>query len=424
MSDLSIDTSSYPKPALPVSPFDIANKYGEVAQRAQNLQSGALTIQTQKLQNANIALTHFLSGINSLGPNASREDIIKKGQNLVDSGMVPQDMVDAMDARIPTDPKQMQAFHNELMTQGASHLEMIQGFLGLPDHTLDDGTSVKLIRTPQLPGQQPSVAASFNKQLPIGTPTVNNDPNSPDYQQPVMVGPSGPAGVTGSAPAASPLPVQPSPPTQPVAPAATITPPANPAFATPASQKDQSRVAQGNLVPTGAPPLFEPGKTSYVADQAIASARQGALKPILQALPFIKGLQTGPGTQTFNTAVSGLKAFGILPTDITNDPQVIRQEVAKKLAQYVQGNPLVGRSDAGQALAEAGSPDPKHQLSPALLKLVQDSIGLDRVNILKPNAFQNAITDPQGKRTVTPRTDFQNYLQHGSKFAGTIDERD
>jgi hypothetical protein len=75
----------------------------------------------------------------------------------------------------------------------------------------------------------------------------------------------------------------------------------------------------------------------------------------------------------------------------------------------VGNSPLAGRSDAAQTLAEAGSPNPKKQISQALQALTRDAIALDRVNILKPQAFKG--------------TDYQNYIKHSGTFPAGIDEK-
>ena len=72
-------------------------------------------------------------------------------------------------------------------------------------------------------------------------------------------------------------------------------------------------------------------------------------------------------------------------------------------------SPIAARSDASQILAEAGSPNPKKQILPALQNLTRDAIALDRVQILKPNAFKG--------------TDYQNYIKHEGNFPQSVDEK-
>lgn len=431
---MDTDTSSYPKPALPVSsPFQTADQIGGLMQRGQALQQGALTISKQKLDLANQSFNYMTNALNSLGPNASKEDLINVGQNMVDLGLVPQAMTDQMDTQIPDDPKQMPAFIDRLRTQTATHQEMVNYFQGQPS-VFDNGQEYKVIRAPQSPNQPTTIQ---NTGVPVALPpstTVPNQTPGPNYGTPTYMGnppqPGGPGGVTTLPPVnGTQLPIAPPP--------ATISPPqmlpANVSFNQPALNKDQSQLPA--LPPTapvpgrsiqqaanqpsgpaaGMPPLFDAGKQQYVADQDLATARQTAIKPALQALPLLQGLQTGPGTDTWNKAVAGLKAFGILPTDVANDPTAIYQEVEKKLAQYVSGNPVGQRSDAAQTLAEASSPNPKQQINPALIQLTKDSIVLDRLAAARAGSF----TDAQGDQ----RTDFQNYGSFRSQFPPSIDER-
>ena len=202
-------------------------------------------------------------------------------------------------------------------------------------------------------------------------------------------------------------------------------------FNPPMQNKDQSRVAAGTAIPgqptgpaTGMPPQFEEGRKQYNSDIELATQRQTALKPALQALPLLKQLQfAGPGTAAYTNIIAGLKNIGFLPTTIGNDPTAIQQEVEKKLAQYVGGNPVGQRSDAAQTLAEAGSPNPNHQIRPALIQLTRDAIGLDRLAAARAPAFTQKITNPDGSTTQAPRTDFQNYQTFRAGFPPSIDER-
>ena len=160
------------------------------------------------------------------------------------------------------------------------------------------------------------------------------------------------------------------------------------------------------------PPAFEEGKKQYAEDIAQASQTLQAIKPAQQALKLmdpevIKGLSgTGPIAEKTTKILSALQGVGILNT---TEPVAARQELTKKLAQYVGTSPLGNRSDAAQALKEAGSPNPNVQTLPALVNLTRDAIALDRVNAAKALAFDDK--------------DFSKYLQHKGSFANNIDER-
>ena len=154
---------------------------------------------------------------------------------------------------------------------------------------------------------------------------------------------------------------------------------------------------------------FKQNLDQYAADQNTATAKATQLKPIQQVIKLLPGLQSGPGTEQFNNAVATLKAFNIIPTG-ANDPTAIRQEVNKKLSQYVQANG--NRSDASQALKEESSPSAKIQIPQALAKLAKDQIALDRVEIARshPAALE-------GKNITT------EYGVHRQTFPQSQDEK-
>lgn len=414
MADTGIDTSSYPKAVQPVSALQTAGEIGGLLTTQQNLQKGNLAISQAQLDQANQAYNYMGQAINALGPNPSRDQILGVGKKMVDMKLVPQTMVDAMDARIPNDPKAIPAFMNEWASATADHQAQINQTRGQPE-TIDTGQGIQPVSISPINGIQ-STGAPIQKQLPPGTPTVN-----PATQQPGYIGPQ-PATAAPGAVAAPPaafgykLPIAPAP--------AAISPPQMPpadvSFNAPVLNKTQGRVPNNAptpaFTPSAAPPLFEAGKTQYVDDQNTAVARQTAMQPALQALPLLKQLQmAGPGTKQYTDIVASLKNFGILPTNSSNDPTAIQQEVEKKLAQYVSGNPVGQRSDAAQELATAGSPNPNHQIKPALIQLTKDSIVLDRLAAMRSSAF----TDEQGN----PRQDLQNYGSFRANFPAQIDNR-
>jgi HEAT repeat protein len=121
------------------------------------------------------------------------------------------------------------------------------------------------------------------------------------------------------------------------------------------------------------------------------------------------GFLSGPLTDQFTKIVAGLKSTGLVSIADDNDPTAIRQEVAKKLYQYVSNSPVGQRSDAAQTLREASSPNPNVQILPALIKLTKDAVALDRIEAAMPNAFKT------GK--------FEGYLKHKGTFPQSINEK-
>lgn len=374
------DTSSYPKAVLPVSPLDIAGKLG-------SLQQQKLQIDQAKLDQANQGLTYMTRAMGSIGPGKPPEEYIKVAQNAVDMGLVPQNMLHIFEQRIRSskDP------YNEFMTSAADHLQQINYHIG-QNKDLNDGSQVYSGRQiPVSKGGGFVPATQMPVQIPPGTP--NYDENN----QQVLTPPAGPSGVV-------PVPrVRPSLPAE-----RPITGATGPTVDRTA---ETPTTLDNRLAPlkAGPSPLFPEGKEAYTKDQLQASSRAQAIKPAIQALKLMPGLATGPGTSQFTDLVAAAKAWGIVDTKAEHDPTVLRQELTKKLAQYVGSSDIGKRSDAAQTLAEAGSPDPKKQILPALINLTRDAIALDRVQILKPNAFKG--------------TDYQNYIKHTGNFPQSVDEK-
>lgn len=390
-----VDTSSYLKPTPPKSALEVASDFGKLKQQQQQIESGGLTIDAQKLNNANQALGYLTRAFSSIGPNGTKDDYYKVGQNAVQLGLVPPAALNTYKQRLDA-AKTPQDFFNEIMTAAASHGEVIDYHLGRPG-LVDTGQANVPVRTPLAAGQGAPVQTGLpiQHQLPPGTevPTVAGtqrqgaQPYEPSPSPVLPTGPINAAGVTGQSNnfggnivGAERLPVQ-----QPRGPMA--------------SQ----------------PPMFEAGKKQLVEDQDLATGKLTAIKPALQALPLMKNLiSSGPGTQALTATLAGLSNAGLIPQGLT-DKVAAQQEVIKKLNQYVSNSPVAARSDAAQTLAEASSPTPKVQVLPALIKLTKDAIILDRVQAARANAF----VDDKGDQ----RNDLHNYGKHRSTFAASVDEK-
>lgn len=392
-------TDSYPKaPSMPVSPLDIARKFGDIQQQS-------LQINQAKLDQANQALGYMTRAMGSLGPNASKEDYAKVAQNAVDQGLVPQNTLNIYEERLQAAPTS-QDFYNEFMTAAAGHQQQIDYHLGKVG-TSETGQTV----TPTVVSPKPGFG-----QRPIGMPVQVQTPpqavvNNPDTNTPTTVGAQAPQLAPGTV--AQPTPLSVARPTvatnQPMSLSSLATSPAAPTAPATVAQRIDAANPTPKGYSAGTPPLFDEGKKAYTEDQGVALARATAMKPAEQALKLLPGLRSGPGTEPFNKAVAFLKANNIIDTDTKDDPTAIYQEVNKKLSQYVAGSPTGQRSDAAQTLAEAGSPSPKTQINPALIKLTRDALALDRVQIARPNAFEG--------------NDYQNYGKHRATFPQSIDER-
>lgn len=386
MAGLEADTGSYNQP-LPVSPLETTGKLGA-------LQQQKLSIDQAKLDQANQGLTYMTRAMGALGPNAPKEAYIKAAEDAVKLGLVPAQAIQVFADKAAAAPNS-KAFYDEFMTTAAEHQQQINYHLGANQDVSDGSKIYSGRRLPVSQGGGFKPATETNIQIPPGTQVYDNN------NQPILTPPAGPAGV---APAAPMLPrARPSLP---------VERPTTGATGPTVDRTSETPTTFANRVEplkAGPSPLFPEGKEAYTKDQYNSAGRAMAIKPALQALKLMPGLATGPGTSQWTDLVAAAKAWGIVDTKAENDPTVMRQEIEKKLAQYVGGNPIGQRSDAAQTLAEAGSPNPKKQILPALINLTRDAVALDRVNILAPQAFK-------GK-------DYENYIQHKGTFPQSIDEK-
>jgi hypothetical protein len=404
MAGLEADTSSYRQP-LPVSPLDTAAKVGALEQQKQSIDAG-------KMANANTALQFMTRAMTSLGPDATKEEYAAVADNAVKQGLVPEAQKQVYMDRLQKAPN-AKSFFNEFVTAAATLQEQLNYHLGVPGQSANGQTVTPTVT---------SVKPGFG-QRPVGLPVQQQAPPTAQVVgpsgQPQLLGAQPPQLAPGTAAVPTPLPVErPSaaPATAPMVPKSLpverVSGPTGPTI----RRTDMEPTTFENRFPvptgaaTGTAPLFEEGKQAYTKDQLNSSTRAQSIKPAIQALKLMTpALATGPGTAQFNDLVAAAKAWGIVDTKAENDPTVMRQELEKKLAQYVGGSPIAQRSDAAQTLAEAGSPNPKKQILPALQALTRDAIALDRVQILKPQAFK-------GQK-------FDDYIKHTGNFPQSVDEK-
>lgn len=403
MAGLDIDTSSYPKAALPVSPLDTAAKLG-------GLQQQKLAIDQAKLDQANQALGYMTRAMGSLGPDATKEDYAAVADNAVKQGLVPEAQKQVYMERLQKSPS-AKAFFNEFITAAQSTQEQINYHLGVPTNVSNGQSVTPAVRSVKPGFGERPIGLPVQQQAPPTTPTVDEN------NQPRLLGAQPPQLAPGTAPGPTPLPMGRPAAAGPALPVAPLTTgPSGPTVRrtdmepTTFENRFDGAFPQARGAATGAAPLFAEGKEAYTKDQLNASNRAQSIKPAIGALKLMTpALATGPGTAQFNDLVAAAKAWGIVDTKAENDPTVMRQELEKKLAQYVGGSPVAQRSDAAQTLAEAGSPNPKKQILPALQALTRDAIALDRVQILKPQAFK-------GQK-------FDDYIKHTGNFPQSVDEK-
>lgn len=397
MADFSVD--SYPKAAPPItSPFEVANQIG-----AYQLQQQALS--KSKLDQANQSLNYMTRAMGSLGPDASKEDYLKVGQNVVDMGLVPQAMLNTYQQRLQAAPD-AKSFYNEFMNAAADHQQQINYHLGQLG-TSNNGQT----ETPTVSSVKPGFG-----QRPIGMPVQQQTPPSATVMnsdnQPTTVGAQPPQLAPGTVATPTPLPAAGMSQSTPMP----VARPNNLSSLTTGPETVTQRIDNANsqLQPrgfsAGAPPNFEEGKKKLAEDQLVASQRMTAVKPAIAAMKLLPGLNTGPGTEPWNKAVGFLKAQGVIPTGKEDDKTVVYQEADKYLHQYLKGRG--GRSDADLAAAEKSSPGVGVQLNPALQNLTRSAVAQDMIEAARPTAFTSA-----------GRKDYQNYGEHQATFPQSVDQR-
>lgn len=399
MAGLEADTSSYNQP-LPASPLDVAGKVG-------SLQQQKLQIDQAKLDQANQGLQYMTRAMSALGPDAPKEAYIKAAADAVKMGLVPENQLRVFEQKAAAAPDS-KSFFNEFMTAAADHQQQINYHLG-QKVDVSNGQTVTPAVTSVKPGfGVKPIGLPVQQQAPPTTPTVNAN------NQPQLLGAQPPQLPEGAVPAGN-LPGQFRLPAERPQMAPPKTPKTSGATGPTVDRTAETPTDFANRFPkpigpaAGASPLFAEGKDAYVKDQYNSSSKALAIKPAIQALKVMPGLATGPGTAQWNDLVAAAKAWGVIDTKAENDPTVLRQELEKKLAQYVGNSSIAQRSDAAQTLAEAGSPNPKKQILPALQNLTRDAIAFDRVQILAPQTFT-------GK-------DYENYIKHKGTFPTSIDEK-
>ena len=393
MAGLDADTSSYNQP-LPVGPMEQASKIGALQQQSQQIQSGALTIDKQKLDLMNqqfSLINQELSGMVD-DPNITKEQAAARLNKFADTYKLPDVARQHMNAELQAAPS-VKAFSENALRRGMDTQQRINQQYGTIETTGDQANTFQGVRAPAAKGGGFIPSTRMPVQQPPGTTYFNEE------NQQKLLPPVGPSGVVSVPQARPALPIG--------GPAAATPSPMDNSPAT-FAQRTDAAFPKGGLN-AGPSPLFNEGKEAYTKAQLNAGVRAQAIKPAIQALKLMPGLATGPGTGQYTDLVAAAKAWGIVDTKAENDPTVLRQEIEKKLAQYVGGSPIGQRSDAQQALAEAGSPNPKKQILPALQDLTRDAIALERVQILLPQAFKGQ--------------DFQNFIKHTGNFPQSVDEK-
>lgn len=396
-----VDTSSYPKPQNQ-SILDTAGKWQGLEQGAVNLQQSKLKQINDQYNLINAELAAFAND-----PNATKDQVAARITNFAKMFNLKPDVTGDLMRELQMAPT-AQAYAEKALVKTQATQEKINFLYGTPGVYSQGQQDTPVVTSPKF-GMRPT-GLPIQRQIPPTQPTVDNE-GRPTLQGPTA--PIAPEGVRTGPNDVMPvqrkklLPITPDQNINLTGPGKTIT--------GVDVQDAPLTFAQRYPAPsgpnTGMSPLFEEGKKAYTQDQMNAGAKMLAAKPAIQALPLMQtpGFLSGPLTDQFTKVVAGLKSTGLINIADDADPTAIRQEVAKKLYQYVSNSPVGQRSDAAQTLREASSPNPNVQILPALVKLTKDAVALDRVEALMPNAFK-------GKN-------YEDYVKHKGTFPQSVDEK-
>jgi hypothetical protein len=407
-----VDTSSYLKPAALPAQKTILDQVGQF----QSLERGNIALGQDKLKQLNDQFNVMNAELSTLAndPNVTKEQAASRLITLSKTFGLKPEITSHMMNELNTAPD-VKSFAQNALVRGMAAMEKVNNLYGTPS-VYNQGQQDTPVNVSPMRGMRPT-GLPIQRQIPPTQPVIGPD-GTPGLQGPMA--PVAPPGIaTGPGQDIQPRPIK----TLPIGPinnpaingqssnfggnviGATVEPAETP------NQIVGNRFPAASGPATGYSPLFEEGKKAYTGDQLMASQKMMAAKPAIQALPLMQtpGFLSGPLTDQFTKVVAGLKSTGLIDIDENSDPTAIRQDVVKKLAQYVSNNPIGQRSDAAQTLREAASPNPNVQILPALIKLTKDAVALDRIEAAMPNAFK-------GK-------DYEDYLKHKGTFPQSIDEK-
>lgn len=387
-----VDTSSYPKGALPVSPLEVAGKLG-------SLQQQKLSIDQAKLDQANQGLTYMTRAMGALGPDAPKDAYIKAAADAVKLGLVPENQLQVFVQKAQAAPNS-KAFYDEFMTTAASHQEQLNYHIGKNKDIEDNSTIYSGVERPAskgggfVPATKMAVQPPPTQQNVDTRQTLPNGQSNPNYGQPGIIGASAPSGVVPagpSLPVASPAggPVAPQPrprglPVEPISKPA-VSGPTGPTIQRGTEFDDRFR---GGPIATGLAPgvsgaIETVGKQSgqdYATDLTRAKTFQNDIYPMHRVLDILKeeGPKAfGPGTEGLNSVKSALVTW--LPNvDQKTIDGVSNFEQAKKY--LVQAARTAGNTGTNDQLAAAFEANPNVKMSGATIEnVVKSNIALRRM---------------------------------------------
>lgn len=388
MAELTADTSSYPKPQLPVSPLDMAGKLGSLQQQQQQIQSGAIQIDKQKLDlvSQHMAVANHELSILANDPDLTQAKVTDTLNRIAKTTDMPAPVYQKMHeeyAAAGNDPAKLKQTVDLNLRRGMSVAEQLNNQYGSPAMINNGQTTTPAQISQQkgtvLPmGVAPAVRPALQQQIPPTAETVNTDRSSPSYGGKSFVGPQ---------PSALPVAPRTTGPTGPTVRRTDLEP-------TTFNDRFPNRIATS--LPPGAGEAV--GIGAKAGAEAAAQGRHRAsmfnreVFPLNQAIPALEKLGpkgTGPGTETINH----LKSFAI-----SNIPGVKESDFNGTVADYDKAKKYLtdfvnqtGSSGTNDKLAAAFAGNPSVGISnAAAVDVAKSALALRRMQQAEDIAFEKS----------------------------------
>lgn len=376
-----VDVSSYKLPQRE-GIIDKAKKFGDIEQQRLGIEKAKLDLVNQRYGILNKELSNMANT-----PGITADEVIKRGQDLVNLKIIPPDMYSQFVKQIPTDPTKIGDYLATTLKRTMSTQEAVNFQYGVPGTVTNNQQLQPVVTSPAFGVKK--IGPSIQMQPGPTTETVDNNPTLPDGTPNPNFGARR---LLGSQPAEQPqgsigLPAAPQDRT-PIVPNRVKSLPVGPVndpriqgesnnfggrvvSATvepdkPATFAERFPVASGPTTSL-APGVGEAQKGAaevsggnFARDLTASSNYPSEIFPLQQAITALEKLGTkgtGPGTETINN----LKSFvlsnvpGIKETDFNNT--VADFDKAKKyLTDFVNRSGLAAGTNDRLASAMAGNP--------------------------------------------------------------------
>jgi hypothetical protein len=403
MAGLEADTSSYNQP-LPVSPLDMTKNIASTRSAVQQNISNDTKIASDKLQ---LMATQFNLMNNELAnlidSGATKPQAAERLQRFSKTLNLPPVAVDHMMQELNAAPD-VATFAKFAIRRGMDTMQKYGVQLGTNENQTDGATNYQGVRASPEKGGGFTPSTQSAQQPGPTQPTVNNNPNSPNYLQPGIVGPAAAPGFApsqGGLPVAPPAPMaaapMPSPrprpaglPVEPITPSVPVSGPSGPTQQTGFDFKE--RFAGEPRIVTGAPPgvasaissVREQSGKDYASALTRAGNAQVELQPDLAVLDIVKGKAPGdfgPGTDSLNqlkkVAVTWLPNVEAKLIEQSGDYDTVKKYL-------IQGARSAGNTGTNDQLAAAFEGSPNTTMNTATI----ESIVKTRVALKKMEAAQ------------------------------------